>query len=61
MELLYNPDQMPESEIKATFVAREKLVDDLLALVVTASPMALARSTWSSSHRAAWARRPCSS
>ena len=33
MELLYNPDQMPESEIKATFVAREKLVDDLRALV----------------------------
>ena len=33
MELLYNPDQMPESEIKATFVAREKLVDDLIALV----------------------------
>src|SRR5499427_5061365 len=35
MELLYNPDQMPESEIKATFVAREKLVDDLLALVAS--------------------------
>jgi DNA-binding transcriptional ArsR family regulator len=33
MELLYNPDQMPESEIKGTFVAREKLVDGLLALV----------------------------
>jgi tetratricopeptide (TPR) repeat protein len=33
MELLYNPDQMPESEIKATFIAREKLVDDLIALV----------------------------
>jgi tetratricopeptide (TPR) repeat protein len=35
MELLYNPEQMPESEIKATFVAREKLVDDLLALVAS--------------------------
>src|SRR5262245_53870575 len=33
MELLYNPDQMPESEIKETFVAREQLVDELLALV----------------------------
>jgi tetratricopeptide (TPR) repeat protein len=33
MELLYNPDQMPESEVKATFIAREKLVDDLIALV----------------------------
>ena len=33
MELLYNPDQMPESEIKATFVAREKLVEEFIALV----------------------------
>src|SRR5437667_10219036 len=33
MELLYNPDQMPENEIKATFVAREKLIDDLITLV----------------------------
>src|SRR4029453_8221527 len=37
MELLYNPDQMPESEIKATFVAREKLVDALIALVASQS------------------------
>jgi DNA-binding transcriptional ArsR family regulator len=33
MELLYNPDRMPEEEIKATFVAREALVDELVALV----------------------------
>jgi DNA-directed RNA polymerase specialized sigma24 family protein/DNA-binding MarR family transcriptional regulator len=33
MELLYNPDRMPEEEIKATFVAREQLVDELVALV----------------------------
>ncbi len=33
MELLYNPDRMPEAEIKATFVAREPLVDELFELV----------------------------
>src|SRR5262245_34054369 len=33
MELLYNPDQMPESEIKETFVAREQLVDELVELI----------------------------
>lgn len=33
MELLYNPDRMPEEEIKATFVAREALVDTLVELV----------------------------
>jgi tetratricopeptide (TPR) repeat protein len=33
MELLYNPDRMPEAEIKATFVAREALVDELVELV----------------------------
>ena len=31
MELLYNPDLMLEGEIKATFVAREKLIDALIA------------------------------
>ena len=33
MERLYNPDLMPEAEIKATFVAREPLLDELLAIV----------------------------
>src|SRR5215813_10164045 len=33
MELLYNPDQMPESEVKETFVAREQLLEDLVALI----------------------------
>ncbi|MSQ48090.1 MAG: hypothetical protein EXR78_06840 [Deltaproteobacteria bacterium] len=33
MELLYNPDAMSEQEIKATFVARQPLVDELVALV----------------------------
>jgi DNA-binding transcriptional ArsR family regulator len=33
MELLYNPDRMPDEEIKATFVAREQLVDELATLV----------------------------
>jgi tetratricopeptide (TPR) repeat protein len=33
MELFYNPDLMPEDEIKATFVAREALVDELVSLV----------------------------
>ena len=33
MEHLYNPDQMPESEIKATFVARQALLDRLIALI----------------------------
>src|SRR5215475_13546222 len=33
MELLYNPDQMPESEIKETFVAREQLLDDIIELI----------------------------
>jgi DNA-binding transcriptional ArsR family regulator len=33
MELLYNPDAMSEQEIKATFVARQPLVDELIALI----------------------------
>lgn len=33
MELLYNPDRMPESEIRATFVARQPLVDELIRVV----------------------------
>ncbi len=33
MELLYNPDQMSEKEIKETFVAREALVDELVELI----------------------------
>lgn len=33
MELLYNPDVMPEAEIKATFVARQRLVDELVSLI----------------------------
>jgi tetratricopeptide (TPR) repeat protein len=33
MELLYNPDSMPEAEIKATFVARQWLVDEFISLI----------------------------
>lgn len=33
MELLYNPDSMPEEEVKATFVARQWLVDEVVSLV----------------------------
>ncbi|MGH8607214.1 MAG: hypothetical protein ACREX9_07310, partial [Gammaproteobacteria bacterium] len=33
MELLYNPDAISEAEIKATFVARQRLVDELVSLV----------------------------
>jgi tetratricopeptide (TPR) repeat protein/DNA-binding transcriptional ArsR family regulator len=33
MELLYNPDVMPEEEVKATFVARGALLDELVSLV----------------------------
>jgi len=33
MELLYNPALMPEAEVKATFVARQGLIDELLELV----------------------------
>ena len=33
MELFYNPDVMPPSEVKQTFVARAWLVDELLALL----------------------------
>jgi tetratricopeptide (TPR) repeat protein len=33
MELFYNPDQLPEDEIKATFVAQQPLVDELVNLV----------------------------
>ena len=33
MELLYNPDSMPEEEVKATFVARQWLVDELVSLI----------------------------
>lgn len=34
MERLYNPDLMPEAEIKATFVARQSLLDELISLIV---------------------------
>lgn len=33
MELFYNPDVMPERDIKATFVAREGLIDELVSIV----------------------------
>lgn len=33
MELLYNPDAMPEAELQATFVGRESLLSELLELV----------------------------
>lgn len=33
MERLYNPDLMPEEEIKATFVARQDRVDEIIALI----------------------------
>jgi len=33
MERLYNPDLMPEAEIKATFVARQSLLDELISLI----------------------------
>jgi tetratricopeptide (TPR) repeat protein len=33
MELYYNPEQMDESEIKQTFVARQWLLDDVLSLL----------------------------
>jgi tetratricopeptide (TPR) repeat protein len=33
MELLYNPDAMSEQEIKATFVARQPLVDKLISMI----------------------------
>ena len=33
MERLYNPDLMPEAEIKATFVARQGLVDEIVSLI----------------------------
>src|SRR5260370_33929986 len=33
MELYYNPEQMPDSEIKQTFVARQWLIDELLSLL----------------------------
>jgi tetratricopeptide (TPR) repeat protein len=33
MELLYNPVQMPEEEIKATFVARQALIDEIISLI----------------------------
>jgi tetratricopeptide (TPR) repeat protein len=35
MELLYNPDLMSEEDIKATFVARQKLIDRLVQSVRT--------------------------
>jgi hypothetical protein len=38
MELYYNPEQMDESEIKRTFVARQWLLDDVLSSVVTSKP-----------------------
>jgi tetratricopeptide (TPR) repeat protein len=33
MELLYNPDSMNEDEIKKTFVGRQGLIDELVALI----------------------------
>lgn len=33
MELFYNPNVMPEDEVRKTFVARQKLVDELVGLV----------------------------
>jgi tetratricopeptide (TPR) repeat protein len=33
MELLYNPDSMLEEEIRKTFVARQGLIDELVALI----------------------------
>jgi len=33
VELLYNPDSMLEEEIKATFVARHELIDELVELI----------------------------
>lgn len=33
MELLYNPDSMPEAEVKATFVARQWLIDELVSMI----------------------------
>src|SRR5260370_20714638 len=33
MELYYNPEQMPDSEIKQTFVARQWLIDELMSLL----------------------------
>lgn len=33
MELLYNPDSKPEEEVKATFVARQWLVDEVVSLI----------------------------
>jgi tetratricopeptide (TPR) repeat protein len=33
MELFYNPDLMPEEEIKGTFVARQGLIDELVSLI----------------------------
>ncbi len=33
MEMLYNPENMSEEEIKETFVARKGLIDDLTELV----------------------------
>jgi DNA-binding transcriptional ArsR family regulator len=33
MELYYNPEQMPDSEIKQTFVARQWLIDELLSMI----------------------------
>ena len=33
MEMLYNPELMPEEEIKQTFVARQPLVDEIVTLI----------------------------
>jgi len=33
VEMLYNPDQMSDNEIKATFVARQPLVDKLVTMI----------------------------
>jgi tetratricopeptide (TPR) repeat protein len=33
MEFLYNPDSMPEEEVKATFIAREWLIDELVSQI----------------------------
>ncbi len=57
MERLYNPDQMPEAEIKETFVARQHVVDELVSLIKHQPDGAGVQQ--SSSRRAEWVRRPC--
>ena len=33
MVLLHNPAEMSDAEVKATFVARQRLIDELVALI----------------------------